>query len=138
MQINSEDLVFRFDKIAADEPMEFCSFMYNHTTPTGKASKYPFQLGFWCKRTSASTTERIGNGYSVVAGNGIQGEIDFLQNSELGKARIIISHNGCIYIVSIIDKKGTKELTKIERTGKNGVKEVLFYITSRYRSKYER
>ena len=131
VQINSEDLVFRFDKIAADEPMEFCSFMYNPTTPTGKASKYPLQLGFWCKRTSASRTERIGNGYSVVAGNGIQGEIDFLQNSELGKARIIISHNGCIYIVSIIDKKGTKELTKIERTGKNGVKEVLYNITSR-------
>lgn len=128
VQINSEDLVFRFDKIAADEPMEFCSFMYNPTTPTGKASKYPLQLGFWCKRTSASRTERIGNGYSVVTGNGIQGEIDFLQNSELGKARIIISHNGCIYIVSIIDKKGIKVITKIEQTNKNGVREEIYNI----------
>ncbi len=103
LQINANDIEFRFDKVLPDEPIEFCTFIYTPDTPTGKASKYPLKLGFYCKRTS-----------------NIQGEIEYLQNGEIGKARIIIWYKGTLYLVHILDKKGIKAITKIETTNKNG------------------
>ena len=103
IQIDANDIEFRFDKVLPDESTEFCTFIYTPNTPTGKASKYPLKLGFYCKRTS-----------------NIQGEIEYLQNGEIGKSRIIIWHKGILYLVHILDKKGIKAITKIETTNKNG------------------
>ena len=103
LQISANDIEFKFDKVLPDEPTEFCTFIYTPNTPTGKASKYPLKLGFYCRRT-----------------NNIQGEIEYLQNGEIGKARIIIWHKGTLYLVHILDKKGIKAITKIETTNKNG------------------
>ena len=103
LRINANDIEFRFDKVLPDEPANFCTFIYTPNTPTGKASKYPLKLGFYCKRTS-----------------NIQGEIEYLQNGEIGKVRIIIWHKETLYLVHILDKKGTKAITKIETTNKNG------------------
>jgi hypothetical protein len=103
LQINANDIEFRFDKVLPDESPEFCTFIYTPNTPTGKAPKYPLKLGFYCKRTS-----------------NIQGEIEYLQNGEIGKSRIIIWHKGILYLVHILDKKGIKAITKIETTNKNG------------------
>ncbi len=103
IQINANDIEFRFDKVLPDELIEFCTFICTPNTPTGKASKYPLKLGFYCKRTSH-----------------IQGEIEYLQNGEIGKVRIVIWHKGILYLVHIIDKKGAKTITKIETTNKSG------------------
>jgi len=103
LQISANDIEFKFDKVLPDEPTEFCTFIYTPNTPTGKVSKYPLKLGFYCRRT-----------------NNIQGEIEYLQNGEIGKARIIIWHKGTLYLVHILDKKGIKAITKIETTNKNG------------------
>lgn len=120
VQINAEDLVFRFGKVLKDESTEFCVFTYTPNTPTGKASKYPLKLGFWCDRTSKERQVKQGRGFSIIPPNGIQGDIEFLANGELGKARVIIVYNGSFYIVNILDKKGEKIITKIESNNNKG------------------
>ena len=120
IQIKSEDLVFRFDKISRDEPTEFCTFTYSPYTPTGKPSKYPLKLGFWCARTSKERQVKQGRGFSIIPPNGINGDIEFLANGEIGKARVIIAIDGSFYIVNILDKKGEKIITKIEGNNKKG------------------
>ena len=120
IQIVASNIVFRFDRIAKDEPIECCCFTYTPNTPTGKASKYPLKLGFYCKRTSQQREIRKGNTIQIIGADGIHGEIEYLQNSEIGKARIIIWHKGILYLVHIINKKDAKIITKIETTNKNG------------------
>lgn len=109
IQLNANDIEFRFDKVLPDEPTEFCTFIYTPNTPTGKASKYPLKLGFYCKSTS-----------------NIHGEIEYLQNGEIGKSRIIILHKESLYLVHILDKKGIKAITKIETTNKNGERIIIY------------
>ena len=120
IQIVASNIVFRFDRIAKDEPIECCCFTYTPNTPTGKASKYPLKLGFYCKRTSQQREIKKGNTIQIIGADGIHGEIEYLQNSEIGKARIIIWHKGILYLVHIMNKKDAKIITKIETTNKNG------------------
>jgi hypothetical protein len=120
VQINAEDLVFRFGKVLKDESTEFCVFTYAPNTPTGKASKYPLKLGFWCARTSKERQVKQGRGFLIIPPNGIHGDIEFLANGEIGKARVIIAIDGSFYIVNILDKKGEKIITKIEGNNKKG------------------
>lgn len=114
IQIDANDIEFRFDKVLPDESTEFCTFIYTPNTPTGKTSKYPLKLGFYCKRTS-----------------NIQGEIEYLQNGEIGKSRIIIWHKGILYLVHILDKKGIKAITKIETTNKNGERITIYNVNKK-------
>ena len=113
IQIQEENIIFRFDKVSKDEPIEFCCFTYTPHTPTGKKPKYPLKLNFYCKSTGLRADE-------------IHGEIEYLLNGTSGKARIIIWYKGVIYIVYILDKKGEKVITKIETTNKNGEKLTIF------------
>lgn len=126
IQIQADDLVFRFDKVSPDEATNFCTFIYAPNTPTGKSSKYPLKLGFYCRRTSAEKYTKSGNSLLLVAADGINGEIDYLANGELGKARIIITHKGRFYIINVLDKKGEKTITKIEGSSSNGERVVLY------------
>ena len=118
VQINEEDLVFRFGKVLKDEATEFCAFTYTPNTPTGKASKYPLKLGFWCARTSKERQVKQGRGFLIIPPNGINGDIEFLANGEIGKARVIIAIDGSFYIVNILDKKGEKIITKKQGNNK--------------------
>lgn len=120
VQIEASDIVFRFDRIAKDEPIECCCFTYRPNTPTGKASKHPLKLSFYCKRTSQQIETIKGSKIQIIGADGIHGEIEYLQNCEIGKARIIIWYKGFLYIVYIINKKDAKIITKIETTNKNG------------------
>ena len=126
IQINATDIEFRFDKVLPDESTEFCTFVYTPNTPTGKASKYPLKLGFYCKRTSQQREVRKGNTIQIIGADGIQGEIEYLQNGEIGKARIIISHRGYVYMVYLLEKKSIKTITKIETTNKNGERIIVY------------
>ena len=126
--IEPEDIVFRFDEIKSDEPANFCIFTYNPTTPTGRIAKYPLKLGFYCSRKSEEKYKHIGNSLQLRVGDGIQGEIEFLTTGELGKARIIINYIGKIYIIYVLNKKGSKIITKIEGTDDNNNRTVLYNI----------
>ena len=95
-------------------------FTYTPNTSTGKASKYPQKLGFWCARTSKEKQVKQGRGYVIIPPNGIHGEIEYLANGQIGKARVIIAIDGSFYIVNILDKKGEKIITKIEGNNKKG------------------
>lgn len=120
IQINANDIEFRFEKVLKDEATEFCVFTYTPNTPTGKAAKYPLKLGFWCARTSKERQVKQGRGFLIIPPNGIHGDIEFLANGEIGKARVIIVIDGSFYIVNILDKKGEKIITKIEGNNTKG------------------
>ena len=129
--IEPEDIVFRFDKIKSDEPANFCTFTYNPTTSTGKIAKYPLKLGFYCARKTEDKHKHIGKSLQLIVGDGIQGEIEFLITGELGKARIIINYIGKIYIIYVLNKKGSKTITKIEGTDDNNYRTVLYNINQK-------
>lgn len=120
IQINANDIEFRFDSVLKDEATEFCVFTYTPNTPTGKATKYPLKLGFWCARTSEKRQVKQGRGFSIIPPNGIHGDIEYLTDGQIGKARVIIAYNGSCYIINILDKKGEKAITKIEGTNNKG------------------
>lgn len=129
--IEPEDIVFRFDTVRSDEPTNFCTFVYNPSTPTGRISKYPLKLGFYCARKSEEKNKRIGNSIQLFPADGIHGEIEYLSTGEIGKARIIISYCGKMYIIHILDKKGEKKITKIEGSNDNNERIVLYNINQK-------
>lgn len=112
--IEPEDIIFNFDNINPDTAINFCVFTYNPTTPTGRISKYPLKLDFYCAKKNEQTYKLTGNSLQMVVADGIRGEIEYLMNGELGKARIIINYSGKTYIIYVIDKKGDRTITKIE------------------------
>ena len=65
--------------------------------------------------------------------DGIHGEIEYLSTGEIGKARIIISYCGKMYIIHILDKKGEKKITKIEGSNDNNERIVLYNINQKHR-----
>lgn len=126
INIDVNDVVFYFGKELQDV-RDFCFFIYSPNTPTGKASKYPITLNFYCKRKSEEKYEKVGNGLQFVPSDGISGNIDYLASGEIGKARIIINYQGKGFIIHLIDKKGVKVLSKIEGI-KNAEKVVLYNV----------
>ncbi len=130
INIQNDDVVFYFGKQLQDV-RNFCFFTYSPNTPTGKAAKYPITLQFYCKRKSAEKQKRVGNCLQTIPADGIMGNIDYLSNGDLGKARIIIYYQGKIFIIYIIDKKGNKILSKIETTNANGEKIVLYNVNQK-------
>ena len=126
IQIQEENILFKFDNDLEYEFADFCYFTYKPNTPTGKVSKYPLKLRFYCKRTSKEKEIRKGNFIQIIGPDGIEGDIEYLLNGDIGKVRIIIWHKGVLYLVHIIDKKGEKTITKIEATNKNGEKTVAY------------
>ncbi len=130
INIQCEDVVFYFGKQLQDT-RDFCFFTYSPNTPTGKASKYPITLHFYCKRKSAEKQKRVGNSLQFIPADGIDGNIDYLSNGELGKARIIIRQQGKTHFIYIIDKKGDKVLSKIESINTNGEKVVLYNVNQK-------
>jgi len=129
INIKSEDIVFYFGKQLQDV-RNFCFFTYSPNTPAGKASKYPITLHFYCKRQTEEKYKKIGNGLQVIPADGIDGNIDYLSNGDLGKARIIVNYQGKAFIIHLIDKKGSKVLTKIESII-NGEKVVAYNVNQK-------
>ena len=128
IKIDVNDIVFYFGKTPQDV-RNFCFFTYSPNTPTGKASKYPITLNFYCKRKSEEKYKKVGNGLQIIAPDGISGNIDYLANGEIGKSRIIISYHGEGFIIHLIDKKGVKVLSKIEGI-KNAEKVALYNVNN--------
>lgn len=126
--IEANDVVFYLGK-ALKDVRDFCFFTYSPNTPTGKASKYPITLNFYCKRKSEEKYKKVGNGLQIIAPDGISGNIDYLANGEIGKARIIIDYRGECFVIHMIDKKCIKVLSKIEVI-KNAEKAILYNVNN--------
>ena len=100
-------------------PVDSCTQYYTFFecapyTPTGKNSKYPLILHF--------ATEKA---YDLETNEKCTGEIYYLQNGSIGKARLICWIQSYLCVVNLGIIKNNLEIKSVE-TSNNGVKEILY------------
>ena len=117
-KIPIENISFSTDeiKIQNESYIQYYSFFEcTPYTPTGKKSKFPLILHF--------ATDNI---HTLDTDNKYLGEVHYMQNGSIGKARLIcLSHYGT-YTINLSIIKNDLDIRSIEKTSTDGVKTVLF------------
>jgi hypothetical protein len=95
-------------KVTSNDRNDFCFFKYEPLTNTGKMSKYPLILNFHTKEDK------------------ILGEIYYIDNDVIGKARVICWINHHLFVLSIKSKNNALSLSTLETKDDQGNKITLF------------
>lgn len=110
--IDKEDIVF-FSDASNPDVREFCFFILNPQTPSGKQPKYPLKLHFYCRGKNDESYIKSGDSLIHKAKDCIFGSIEFTNKLDFGKIHIVVWNNGKSYTVDIRSKKDNLYISKI-------------------------